>query len=132
MMPVWPKPIPHVVKRLAKRRKVARMDRAAKEQVRQRDMESCRICGRRSRGVHERVFKSRGGVASLDNSLVLCSRCHEYTHGHAIKPHGESCNGPMAFEMSQEVAQQIFRGMAIPPHVTVVQAMTEEVYPPED
>ena len=106
------------------------MNRLEKELIRRRDGEVCRVCGRQSRGVYEGLLKT--GTVSASTSAVLCGLCREYMHGHAIKPHGESCNGPMGFEMSGDVAQQIFRGMAVPPHVTVVQVMTEEVYPPED
>ena len=30
---------------------------------------------------HEKVFKSHGGKLSLENSLMLCGKCHSKEHG---------------------------------------------------
>lgn len=115
-----PRPEPRVIARKAKRRKVTRMDRIEKEKVRVRDKESCRVCQRASREVHERLFKSLGGVACLANSVCMCRKCHEYAQGHAIKVFGQTCNEPLRFQMSKAVAHDVFRGRAVPPHVEVV------------
>lgn len=115
-----PKPPPRVIGRKAKQRAVKRMDRIEKEKVRARDKESCRVCFRSSREVHERLFKSLGGIACLANSMVACRVCHEYLQGHAIEPIGPDCNSPLTFEMAQAVAHAIFRGRAVPPHVVVI------------
>ena len=117
----FPKPEARIVHTIQKRRKAARMDQASKELVRKRDRESCRICGRRSRDVHERVFKSRGGTASLVNSLVLCRQiCHALVQQHAVQVYGPTCNDRLTFEMTQAVGHLIFNGRAVPPHVTVL------------
>lgn len=118
-----PKPEPRIVAKVAKRRAVARMDRTEKEAVRQRDKECCRVCGRKSREVHERLFKSLGGVASKSNSLVLCRKCHIYAHAHGMKVRADSgglCNGQLTFQMWPAVAHDIFRGRALPAHCEVV------------
>lgn len=115
-----PKPTPQIVAKVAKRRAVARMDKAAKEQVRTRDKEACRVCSRKTREVHERLFKSLGGVASLENSLCLCKICHLYAHAHGFKVFGTSCNGKLTFQMCQAVSHDIFRGRAVPSHVEVI------------
>jgi hypothetical protein len=125
-----PKPEPKIVAKVLKRRKVARMDRQSKEAVRQRDHECCRVCFRRSREVHERLFKSLGGVASSVNSLVLCKKCHGYAHAHGMKVleqlHADvgrglqGCNGKLVFQMCAAVAHDIFRGRAVPKHVEVI------------
>jgi hypothetical protein len=93
------------------------LDRRTKEHVRLRDHESCRVCFRTSREVNERVMKSRGGVASLDNSCVLCRLCHRLFHGHAIRIVGATCNGPLEFVMDAATVHLVFRGRAAPPHV---------------
>lgn len=75
----------------------------------------------KSRDVHERVFKSRGGVASLENSLVLCRRiCHQLVQQHAVKLYGATCQQPIQFEMTQAVAVLIFGSRPTPSHVTVI------------
>lgn len=124
----WPglalrKPEPRIVGRKAKRRSVKRMDKLEKEAVRVRDKESCRVCGRHSREVHERLFKSLGGIACLANSMCVCRTCHEYLQGHAIDVFGPDCNAPLTFEMTKAVAHDVFRGRALPKHVTITDAV---------
>lgn len=115
-----PKPQPRVIARKAKQRQVMRMDRIEKEKVRARDQEACRVCQRKTREVHERLFKSLGGIACLANSLCACRLCHEYLQGHAIKVYGPDCNSDLIFELSPAVAQHVFRGRAVPAWVRVV------------
>jgi hypothetical protein len=110
---------PRIVETKAKRRSAARMDKVEKERVRVRDRESCRVCGRKTRHVHERLFKSRGGVASLDNSMCACPVCHPYLQHHGISVFGASCNGRLTFEMGPQVAKFCFLGRSTPSHVTV-------------
>lgn len=110
---------PRRVKKVEKRRTVARMDRTEKEAVRQRDKEACRVCFRKTRDVHERLFKSLGGVASLANSMCACRICHPFLQEHGIQVYGRSCHEPLTFEMSEAVARIVFRGRATPKHVTV-------------
>jgi hypothetical protein len=122
MMPFCPqpKPEPRIVAKLAKRRLVKRLDRVEKERVMVRDHECCRVCGRKTRHVHERLFKSLGGVASLQNSMCACPVCHPYLQHHGIDVFGTSCSGKLTFEMQKSVAHFCFRGRAVPPHVTVL------------
>jgi len=117
------KGLPQIVAKVRKRLGVARMDRIEKERVRVRDAECCRVCGRKTRHVHERLFKSLGGVASLQNSMCACPVCHPYLQHHGIDVFGASCNVPLTFEMQKPVAHLVFRGRAVPSHVTVT---TEE------
>ena len=118
-MIAFPKPTPRIVKKILNRRAVAKLDRQSKEAVRQRDKESCRVCGRKSREVHERLFKSLGGVASLDNSMVACRTCHELLQHHGIRVYGGSCSGPLEFTMSAQAAMLVFGQKAPPAQVTV-------------
>jgi hypothetical protein len=100
---------PRIVETKAKRRSAARMDKVEKERVRVR----------KTRHVHERLFKSRGGVASLDNSMCACPVCHPYLQHHGISVFGASCNGRLTFEMGPQVAKFCFLGRSTPSHVTV-------------
>lgn len=113
---------PRIVAKTVKRRTVARMDRVEKEKVRQRDKEACRVCLRATRDVHERLFKSLGGVASLLNSICACRACHPFLQEHGIQVYGPHCNAKLTFEMSEAVAHLIFRGRATPKHVRVIAA----------
>lgn len=113
---------PRIVQKITKRRAVARMDRIEKEAVRHRDQESCRVCGKRTRDVHERLFKSRGGVASLDNSICACRTCHPFLQEHGIQVLGPTCDGPLIFRMHEAVAKMIFGAKATPAHVEVIRS----------
>jgi hypothetical protein len=117
---------PRVVDKVTKRRAVVRMDRIEKEHVRVRDKESCRVCGKKTRDVHERVFKSRGGVASLENSLCACRKCHPFLQEHGIHVLGPSCNGKLTFRMNKAVAKMIFGSKAPPKHVEVFEGKESE------
>jgi hypothetical protein len=108
------------VEKTLKRRAVATMDRTEKEKVRQRDKEACRVCFRKTRDVHERLFKSLGGLASLLNSMCACRVCHPFLQEHGIQVYGKTCNHKLTFEMSAAVAHIVFRGRAVPSHVTVI------------
>lgn len=116
-----PKPEARIVAKVTKRRKKARMDVVEKEKVRVRDKESCRVCGKRTREVHERVYKSLGGVASLVNSMCACRTCHVFLQEHGIKPIGLDCNHPLIFQMSEAVAKMIFGSRAVPNRVELVE-----------
>lgn len=114
------KPTPRVVEKVEKERAIAGLDRHEKEKVRKRDGEACRVCGGKTRDVHERCFKSKGGVASLDNSFCACRRvCHRLLQGDGIAVWGPTCNGPLVFKMSKQAAHLVFRGRAIPAHVEI-------------
>jgi hypothetical protein len=115
-----PKPEPRIVAKMNRRRLKTRMDVKEKNAVRKRDREACRVCFRRSREVHERLMKSRGGVASSENSMVLCKKCHAYAHAHGFKVFGTTCDRPLRFQMCAAVAHDIFRGAAVPSHVDVL------------
>lgn len=115
-----PKPEPRIVAKLTRRRLKARMDRHEKEAVRVRDQESCRVCGKRTRDVHERLFKSLGGLASLENSICACRTCHPFLQEHGIKVIGSHCSKPLLFQMSPVVARMIFGAKATPAHVDVL------------
>ncbi len=113
--------VPAIVRKLKQRGRATYLDRVEKEKVRKRDHEACRVCLRWTRDVHERLFKSRGGVASLANSMCACRTCHPFLQEHAIQPFGKDCNHRLTFEMHEAVAQMVFRGRAVPKHVTVIE-----------
>ncbi len=115
------KPEARVVAKINRRRLKARMDVKDKEAVRARDKESCRVCGKRTRDVHERLFKSLGGAASLYNSMCACRTCHPFLQEHGIKVLGQHCSRPLVFQMSHAVAKMIFGSRALPNHCELVE-----------
>ena len=44
----------------------------------------CENCGElpdfRGLSPHEKVFRSQGGVMSIENTVMLCGRCHSKAH----------------------------------------------------
>jgi hypothetical protein len=111
---------PKVVEKVTKRNQVKRMDRIEKEAVRARDKESCRVCGKKTRDVHERLFKSLGGVASLVNSMCACRKCHPFLQEHGITVIGPDCNAKLLFQMVPAVAKMIFGARALPKRVEIL------------
>lgn len=115
---LW-KSAPNIVAKVDKRNTVKRMDRTEKEAVRKRDKESCRVCGKKTRDVHERVFKSLGGVASLVNSMCACRKCHPFLQEHGITTIGIDCNHALTFQMVAAVAKMIFGARALPKRIEI-------------
>jgi hypothetical protein len=113
---------PKIVAKVTKRNAVKRMDRIEKESVRARDKESCRVCGKKTRDVHERIFKSLGGVASLVNSMCACRKCHPFLQEHGITVIGPDCNHALTFQMVPAVVKMIFGSRAVPKHIDVLPA----------
>lgn len=113
-------------KREKKRRSIRNLDRYEKELVRRRDGEKCRVCGRTTRDVHERLFKSLGGIASLSNSMCACPRCHPFLGGHAIRPLGPSCQAYLRFQMTSQTAYLIFRHRALPEQIEIVGSVAKD------
>lgn len=111
---------PKVVAKVTKRNAVKCMDRIEKDAVRARDKESCRVCGKKTRDVHERLFKSLGGVASLVNSMCACRKCHPFLQEHGITVIGPDCNHRLLFQMVPAVAKMIFGARALPTHVELL------------
>ena len=103
-----------------KRRRRRNLDTREKNLVRARDKQLCRVCGRKTRHVHERLFKSLGGIASLHNSLCACPKCHPFLQGHAIRPLGQTCAKPLIFQMTRATAYLIFRHRPVPKQVELV------------
>lgn len=116
---------PRLVAEQRKATKAETADKKGKQAVRDRDGGVCRVCGRKATEVHEALtFKSRGGVASLANSIHVCAKpsglCHQFLQQHGIRAIGKHCSKKLIFEMSAAVAKLVFGRSEIPPHVKVV------------
>jgi 5-methylcytosine-specific restriction endonuclease McrA len=66
------------VERLAEWPKIE-AERAIKRQLLAKQGDQCLFCGatiNMSAHLHERKFRSQGGEVSLENSVVICAKCH--------------------------------------------------------
>lgn len=118
---------PRLVAEKAKETKAETADRKGKQAVRDRDGGICRVCGRKATEVHEALsFKSKGGIASLQNSIHVCAKplglCHQFLQQHGIRAIGKHCSRKLIFEMSPDVAKLVFGRQDIPAHVRVKKA----------
>jgi len=68
-----------------KRRKQIEEERVIRQKLWERCGGRCEKCGRLPdwRGIHphEKLFRSQGGKLSMENSIMLCSVCHDAEHG---------------------------------------------------
>lgn len=128
------KPLPRKVDKRQEKRSHDQRVRDTKTQVRQRDHGRCRVCGRRTRVVHENHFRSLGGVVSLENSFLACDFpdgvCHPLLQQHRItpfvlgsasrEPRDMDAREPLGFEMSADVAKLVFDTRPQPSSVVIV------------
>lgn len=133
-MPSFWKDLPRKVEKRGERRKSDQRVRDTKTQVRERDHCRCRVCGRRSRVVHENHFRSLGGPVSLENSFVACDfpdgDCHPLLQQHRItpfvlgsesrEPRDLDAGQPLGFEMAENIAALVFVNRPRPSHVYIV------------
>lgn len=68
-----------------KRASRLREERKIRRQLEERAGEACEECGRGPGWLglhpHERVFRSHGGMMSMENSAMSCDSCHKGSHG---------------------------------------------------
>ena len=83
------KGMPTVLRRKFKRAAIEKDRVEIKAQVFKRDGGRCRVCGAPATEMHELVFRSRGGVRSLHNSIAVCdwraNSCHQMLQKHVIQ-----------------------------------------------
>lgn len=132
----FPKPFPKKVDKRQEKRTHDQRVRDTKTQVRQRDRYRCRVCGRRTRVVHEHHFRSVGGPVSLENSFCCCDYpdgiCHPLLQQHRITPfvlgstsrdpRDFDASEPLGFEMSADVATLVFENRSRPSSIVIVEA----------
>lgn len=68
-----------------KKARQLKMDKVIVHALFERSRGLCEECGNIGdwRGLvnHEKVFKSHGGTVSLENSILVCAKCHSRFHG---------------------------------------------------
>lgn len=57
------------------------ISKAVKRAVMERDLKTCRVCGKPAESVHELRFRSLGGAVSLKNSIATCGDGTRGCHG---------------------------------------------------
>ena len=122
----YPKPTHRAIEKAGSRKLALKVDREQKDLVRERDRRRCRVCGRSTSEVHELTFKSKGGAASLQNSICACSVVnggglgHALLQSHVIRVIGYDANKDLLFEMDQRAAVAVFGHRSPPSHVRIV------------
>ncbi len=113
----------------------AKLTKAQRRRVLDRDGHSCRCCrSRRNLQIHHVRFVSRGGETRADNLLILCSYCHGRIHEGLLrvrrKPGGElefqdrrgrSLRGALPHRLRSKVAYTL-REQKAPRHASPRQA----------
>lgn len=129
-VPNW-KPLPRAIEKLRKQKTTSRDDERARNKVRAHWREKCRVCGRRTRVVHEEKRRGAGGPVSLANSYLACDvinggACHPLLQNRFI--YARMANGAdefdaqedLVFEMTEKIAVIVFDKRARPAHVRIV------------
>lgn len=116
---------PRLVEQETQARKDEAADKKGKQAVRDRDKGICRVCGRKATEVHEALtFKSKGGIATLQNSIHVCAKplglCHQFLQQHGIHVIGKHCSRKLKFEMSAAIAKLVFGNREIPANVRLL------------
>lgn len=132
--PLWKEPRRALDKATsASQRRAA--DQAARQAVRARDRYLCRLCGRKTRVVHEHKRRGAGGKVTLQNSFCLCSvedggLCHDLVGMRWVYPvmvdGAEIFDASRAimFHLSRSTATRIFGASgSIPAHVLIVEGL---------
>jgi 5-methylcytosine-specific restriction endonuclease McrA len=63
-------------------------ERSIKKQLLQLQEDCCKYCGKianMSSHLHEKLHRSKGGEVSLENSVVICAKCHTGPKGEHSK-----------------------------------------------
>lgn len=74
------KPSAVKAKRAMKRSKPAKIPIALRMEVRARDGNKCRWCGKQGVEVHHIHYRSEGGANEGSNLILLCDGCHRRAH----------------------------------------------------
>jgi hypothetical protein len=118
-----PKPLPRVIDKEAKRRETDRQLRGVYKLVDERDGHKCCCCGVKTNlEHHHRKSRGAGGAHTTANILLLCATCHRLAQQYRIEIIGVTCDGWIAFAMTEAIAQIVFtaRRLAIPTQVRIV------------
>lgn len=51
-----------------------------RKRIIERDQGLCVRCGARYEEIHHIVFRSQGGLGTVDNGCCVCHKCHELAH----------------------------------------------------
>jgi hypothetical protein len=116
-----PKARPAVFDKRDRQREQDRIQKAIAFQVGERDHYSCRCCGRKEKlHRHHLTFRSRGGMDSTENELMLCKYCHALIHARQLWILGKNADKRVTFEIHEAAVVDIFGTRELPAHVRIV------------
>ena len=119
--PCQPKPRPQCFDKRDRRRERDTLQRAVAMAVSDRDEHRCRCCGRREKLHHHHLtFRSKGGVHSTENELLLCQFCHALIHARQLWIFGKNADKRVTFEIHEAAVVDIFGTKPLPAHVRIV------------
>ena len=93
----FPKPVPSKTQKRKKKAEKGQWVSWVRERVFERDNHRCRVCHKRAEEMHEIVFRSLGGLVSLNNSIAVCRACHVHLQRHVLDVVGDNANEEMQF-----------------------------------
>jgi nitrate/TMAO reductase-like tetraheme cytochrome c subunit len=93
----FPKPVHSKTQKRKKKAEKGEWTSWVRERVFERDNNQCRVCHKRAEEMHEIVFRSLGGLVSLNNSIAVCRECHVKLQRHILDVNGDNANGDLEF-----------------------------------
>ena len=120
-----PKPRPAIFDKRDERREAEAVQRSVTAQVDARDGYACRCCGReKGRGLamhrHHLVFRSKGGLWSTENIVLLCALCHALLHARQLWILGKNADKRLTFELHESAVVDLFGSKVLPRDVRIV------------
>jgi 5-methylcytosine-specific restriction endonuclease McrA len=93
----FPKPVSKKSEKRKKKAENREWVSWVRERVFERDNHQCRVCQNRAEEMHEIVFRSLGGLVSLNNSIAVCRECHVKLQRHVLDVAGDNANEDLQF-----------------------------------
>ena len=89
-----PVPKPQHARKSKKRKARGEFSAATRKLIMERDGGLCVRCGAKAVHIHHVIYRSQGGLGTVDNGVSVCERCHSFAH--------ESRQGRVFFEIYRE------------------------------
>lgn len=116
-----PRPRPAIFDKRDQQRDKLNRQRSVYAAVSARDARQCRCCGRREALHHHHlVFRSKQGVDSSENVLLLCRWCHSLLHARQLWILGKNADRRLTFELHEAAVVDLFGTKELPRDVRIV------------
>lgn len=116
-----PKGRPSVFEKRDSKRDQMQLRRSVYAQVDARDQRQCRCCGRRDKLHHHHLtFRSKGGMDTTENVLLLDQFCHALLHARQLWILGKNADKRLTFELHESAVVDLFGVKPVPRDVRIV------------